>query len=84
MKKIGKAIQTILMKHKQEIFDLISEGASINELDKVVQECLDQAKATGNDSVDEARMIFADCKRGGYNRYVSTLMTYLTGIAVGR
>lgn len=80
----SKAIQTILMKHKDELFNAINDGASINEIHTIVTKCLNEAEATGNDSVPEAREIFEGAKRTGrYNYYISILMTYLTGEAVG-
>lgn len=78
----SKAIQTILSHHQAELFEMINNGASLRSLNEKVTECLDEAEATGNKSVPEAREIFRSCCAKGYNCYLSTLMTYMTGMKV--
>ena len=46
-------------------------GVSLEELNAVVISCIDEAKASGNDSADEAKKIFNSIAlRGNYNHYL--------------
>ena len=76
-----KSICTILNRRINEIYDALDRGVSLEELNAVVISCIDEAKASGNDSADEAKRIFNSVVvRGNYNHYLTTLVTYMTCI----
>ena len=76
-----KSICTILNRRINEIYDALDRGVSLEELNAVVISCIDEAKASGNDSADEAKRIFNSIVlRGNYNHYLTTLVTYMTCI----
>ena len=76
-----KSICTILNRRINEIYDALDKGVSLEELNAVVISCIDEAKASGNDSADEAKRIFNSIVlRGNYNHYLTTLVTYMTCI----
>ena len=76
-----KSICTILNRRINEIYDALDRGKSLEELNAVVISCIDEAKASGNDSADEAKRIFNSIvARGNYNHYLTTLVTYMTCI----
>ena len=76
-----KSICTILNRRINEIYEALDMGVSLEELNAVVISCIDEAKASGNDSADEAKRIFNSIVvRGNYNHYLTTLVTYMTCI----
>ena len=76
-----KSICTILNRRINEIYEALDMGVSLEELNAVVISCIDEAKASGNDSADEAKRIFNNIvARGNYNHYLTTLVTYMTCI----
>ena len=76
-----KAICTILNRRINEIYEALDMGVSLEELNAVVISCIDEAKASGNDSADEAKRIFNSIAiKGNYNHYLTTLVTYMTCI----
>ena len=76
-----KSICTILNRRINEIYEALDMGVSLEELNAVVISCIDEAKASGNDSADEAKIIFNSIvARGNYNNYLTTLVTYMTCI----
>ena len=76
-----KSICTILNRRINEIYDALDMGVSLEELNAVVISCIDEAKASGNDSADEAKRIFNSIVlRGNYSHYLTTLVTYMTCI----
>ena len=76
-----KSICTILNRRINEIYDALDRGVSLEELNAVVISCIDEAKASGNDSADEAKRIFNSIVvRGNYSHYLTTLVTYMTCI----
>ena len=76
-----KSICTILNRRINEIYEALDRGKSLEELNAVVISCIDEAKASGNDSADEAKRIFNSIVlRGNYNHYLTTLVTYMTCI----
>lgn len=76
-----KAICTILNRRINEIYEALDRGVSLEELNVIVISCIDEAKASGNDSADEAKRIFNSIVvRGNYNHYLTTLVTYMTCI----
>ena len=76
-----KSICTILNRRINEIYDALDRSVSLEELNAVVISCIDEAKASGNDSADEAKRIFNSIVlRGNYNHYLTTLVTYMTCI----
>ena len=76
-----KSICTILNRRINEIYEALDRGVSLEELNAVVSSCIDEAKASGNDSADEAKRIFNSIVvRGNYNHYLTTLVTYMTCI----
>ena len=76
-----KSICTILNRRINEIYDALDRGVSLEELNAVVISCIDEAKASGNDSADEAKRIFNSIAiKGNYNHYLTTLVTYMTCI----
>lgn len=76
-----KSICTILNRHINEIYDALDMGVSLEELNTIVISCIDEAKASGNDSADEAKRIFNSIVlRGNYSHYLTTLVTYMTCI----
>ena len=76
-----KSICTILNRRINEIYDALDMGVSLEELNAVVISCIDEAKASGNDSADEAKRIFNSIAiKGNYNHYLTTLVTYMTCI----
>lgn len=80
-KRTDLAVQTVLMKHKDELFNYCVSKAQFRQLQAKVEEILNSEELKDNTSVDEVKMIFNNCK-SNYNRYISTLMTYLTGMKV--
>ena len=76
-----KSICTILNRRINEIYEALDMGVSLEELNAIVISCIDEAKASGNDSADEAKRIFNSIvARGNYNHYLTTLVTYMTCI----
>ena len=76
-----KSICTILNRRINEIYEALDMGVSLEELNAVVISCIDEAKASGNDSADEAKRIFNSITlRGNYSHYLTTLVTYMTCI----
>lgn len=76
-----KSICTILNRRINEIYDALDMGVSLEELNAIVISCIDEAKASGNDSADEAKRIFNSIVlRGNYSHYLTTLVTYMTCI----
>ena len=76
-----KSICTILNRRRNEIYEALERGVSLEELNAIVISCIDEAKASGNDSADEAKRIFNSIVlRGNYNHYLTTLVTYMTCI----
>ncbi len=76
-----KSICTILNKRINEIYEALDRGVSLEELNVIVISCIDEAKASGNDSADEAKRIFNSIVlRGNYNHCLTTLVTYMTCI----
>lgn len=76
-----KSICTILNRRINEIYEALDMGVSLEELNAVVISCIDEAKASGNDSADEAKRIFNSIAiKGNYNHYLTTLVTYMTCI----
>lgn len=76
-----KSICTILNRRINEIYDALDRGVSLEELNVIVISCIDEAKASGNDSADEAKRIFNSIVlRGNYSHYLTTLVTYMTCI----
>ena len=76
-----KSICTILNRRINEIYEALDMGVSLEELNAVVISCIDEAKASGNDSADEAKRIFNSIVlRGNYSHYLTTLVTYMTCI----
>ena len=76
-----KSICTILNRRINEIYEALDMGVSLEELNAVVISCTDEAKASGNDSADEAKRIFNSIVvRGNYSQYLTTLVTYMTCI----
>ena len=76
-----KSICTILNRRKNEIYEALDMGVSLEELNAIVISCIDEAKASGNDSADEAKRIFNSIAiKGNYNHYLTTLVTYMTCI----
>ena len=76
-----KSICTILNRRINEIYEALDMGVSLEELNAVVISCIDEAKASGNDSADETKRIFNSIAlRGNYNHYLTTLVTYMTCI----
>ena len=76
-----KSICTILNRRINEIYEALDMGVSLEELNAVVISCIDEAKASGNDSADEAKRIFNNiAARGNYSHYLTTLVTYMTCI----
>lgn len=76
-----KSICTILNRRINEIYEALDMGVSLEELNAVVISCIDEAKASGNDSADEAKRIFNSIVlKGNYNHYLTTLVTYMTCI----
>lgn len=74
-----KSICTILNRRINEIYEALDRGVSLEELNVIVISCIDEAKASGNDSADEAKRIFNSIVlRGNYNHYLTTLVTYMT------
>ena len=66
-----KSICTILNRRINEIYEALDMGVSLEELNAVVISCIDEAKASGNDSADEAKRIFNSIAlRGNYNHYL--------------
>ena len=53
-----KSICTILNRRINEIYEALDMGVSLEELNTIVISCIDEAKASGNDSADEAKRIF--------------------------
>ena len=76
-----KSVCTILNRRLNGIYDALDRGVSLEELNAIVISCIDEAKASGNDSADEAKRIFNSIVlRGNYNHYLTTLVTYMTCI----
>lgn len=76
-----KSICTILNRRINEIYEALDMGVSLEELNVIVISCIDEAKASGNDSADEAKRIFNSIVlRGNYSHYLTTLVTYMTCI----
>lgn len=76
-----KSICTILNRRINEIYEALDMGVSLEELNAIVISCIDEAKASGNDSTDEAKRIFNSIVlRGNYSHYLTTLVTYMTCI----
>lgn len=76
-----KSICTILNRRINEIYEALDRGVSLEELNAIVISCIDEAKASGNDSADEAKRIFNSIvTRGNYSHYLTTLVTYMTCI----
>lgn len=80
-KRTDLAVQTVLMKHKDELFEYCVDKSQFRQLQAKVSEILDSEELKDNTSVGEVRTIFNNC-RSNYSRYLSTLMTYLTGMKV--
>lgn len=79
----SKSIKTVLGKHQAEIYALIecSSQKQFSQLVNRVNEILDSKELEGNESVLKAKGIFRNCS-SNYNRYLSTLMAYMTGMKV--
>ena len=76
-----KSICTILNRRINEIYEALDRGVSLEELNVIVISCIDEAKASGNDSADEAKRIFNSIVvSGNYSHYLTTLVTYMTCI----
>lgn len=76
-----KSVCTILNRRINEIYEALDMGVSLEELNAIVISCIDEAKASGNDSADEAKRIFNSIvARGNYNHYLTTPVTYMTCI----
>ena len=76
-----KSICTILNRRINEIYEALDRGVSLEELNVIVISCIDEAKASGDDSADEAKRIFNSIAlRGNYSHYLTTLVTYMTCI----
>lgn len=76
-----KSICTILNRRINEIYEALDMGVSLEELNAIVISCIDEAKASGNDSADEAKRIFNSIVlKGNYSHYLTTLVTYMTCI----
>ena len=74
-----KSICTILNRRRNEIYEALDMGVSLEELNAIVISCIDEAKASGNDSADEAKRIFNSIVlRGNYSHYLTTLVKYMT------
>lgn len=80
-KRTDLAVQTVLMKNKDELFNYCIDKSQFRQLQEKVSEILDSDELKDNTSVGEVRVIFNNC-RANYNRYLSTLMTYLIGMKV--
>ena len=82
MKKYqSKSIKTVFNAHLNEIYSYLNYREDFGLLKQKVNTLLDDEELKDNESVQEAKQIFKQCSNN-YNRYVSTLLTYLTGIKV--
>ena len=77
----SKSIKTVLEAHKDEIYSLCYSRSQFSQLINKVDEILESSDLKGNESAVEAKGILNKCSRN-YNLYLSTLMTYMTGIKV--
>lgn len=75
------SIRRVFTKNQEELFALCQNRAQFIQLQQKVDELLNSDELKDNKSVLDAKIIFNNCKVN-YNRYVSTLMTYLTGMKV--
>lgn len=82
MKKYqSKSIKTVFNAHLNEIYAYLNFKEEFSALKEKVNNLLDDEELKNNESVQEAKQIFKQCSNN-YNRYVSTLLTYITGIKV--
>ena len=82
MKKYSsKSIRTVLNEHRDEIFALANNP---KQLRAKVNELLEDKDLVNNESVGLAKIILNNIPESNQNHYLSTLMTYMTGQAVGR
>lgn len=79
MKYQSKSIKTVFNSHRNELYMCLQRR---DQLKAKVSEILDSDELKGNESVVEAKNIFNNCSNN-FNRYTSTLVTYLTGIKAG-
>lgn len=81
MRYTSKSIKTVLSEHQDELFALSASIHTFSQLKKKVNELLDSEDLKENKSVTDAKLVFQNCSNH-YNRYLSTLMTYMTGMKV--
>lgn len=81
MKYTSKSIKTVLSAHQDELFALSASIHTFNQLKNRVNELLDSDELKGNASAADAKLVFQNCSRN-FNLYLSTLMTYMTGMKV--
>ena len=82
MKYQSKSIKTVFNNHRNELYMFLQRRDQFDQLKAKVSEILDSDELKGNESVVEAKNIFNNCSNN-FNRYTSTLVTYLTGIKAG-
>lgn len=82
MRYQSKSIKTVFNDHRAELYTYLQRKDQFNQLKEKVAEILDSDELKGNESVAEAKAIFTNCSTN-FNRYISTLVTYLTGVKAG-
>ena len=82
MKYTSKSIKTVFTAHQAELFALMQSPKDFGKLQTKVNDLLNSKELEGNQSVPEEAEKIQSAARKGYNVYVSTLLTMMTGMKV--